>query len=60
MSNINIWYDETIVARIVLDDVEIICINCVKTIGCLLENETIENFITTFVTNIVFQNVGLS
>ena len=35
-------------------------INCGKSIGCLLENQTIENFITPFVTNIVFHNVGLS
>ena len=36
------------------------CINCGKTIGCLLYNQTIEKFITTFVTNTVFQNVSLS
>ena len=57
---IRIWYYETIVAENVLDAVGITWINCGKTIGCSLENKKIEDFITTFVTNMVFQNVGLS
>ena len=38
----------------------IMCINCGKTIGFTLYNCPIEDFITVFVTNIVFQHVGLS
>ena len=60
MLNICIWYDETIVTKIVPYAVRILCINCGKYIGCLLDNQKIENFITTFVTNMVFQNVVLS
>ena len=36
------------------------CINYGKTIGCTLGNQPIEEFITGFVTNVVFQHVGLS
>ena len=34
-------------------------INCGKIIGCSLDNQKIEDFITTFVTYIVFQRIGL-
>ena len=57
ISNIN---DETIDDKYVPEDVGIMCINCGKNIGCLLENKDIENFITPFVTNMVLQNIGLS
>ena len=34
-------------------------INCGKSIGCLLDNQKIEDFITPFATNMVFQHIGL-
>ena len=34
--NIRIWYDDTIVTENVPDNVWIMCLNCGKTIGCLL------------------------
>ena len=45
---------------VVPDAVELMFMNCGKTTGCLLDNQIIEEFITPFVTNMVFQNVGLS
>ena len=60
MFKISIWYDETIVTIFFPYSVRIMCINSGKTIGCLLENQTIENFINIFVTNMVFRHVGLS
>ena len=59
MFKISIWYDDTIGLEDVPEAVGIICINSGKRIGCLLENKTMENFITPFVTNIMFRNVGL-
>ena len=55
-----IRYDDTIITNNVPDDVEINCINCRKILFFLLYNQTIENFITPVVTNMVFQNGGLS
>ena len=60
MFNIRLWYDETIAKEYVPYSVRIMCINCGKNIGCLIDNQTIEVFITPFVTNMVFQNFGLS
>ena len=50
MLKIRIWYNETIVTNSVPYYVGIKCINCEKTICCLLDNQTIEKFITPFVT----------
>ena len=36
------------------------CMNCGKTIGFLLDNQKIENFIAPFVANMMFRNFGLS
>ena len=52
MFKIRIWYDDTLVTK------NVQCAPFVKTIGFSLDNFSIENFITTFVTNMVFQNVG--
>ena len=60
MLKIGILYDEAIVAKKFPDDVGIMYINCGKTIGYLLDNQTIENFITTFFKNMVLQHVDLS
>ena len=60
MFKISIWYDETIATKNVPYFVRINYINCGGNIGCLLENQAIQNFITPFVTNMVFHNVGLS
>ena len=58
--NIRIWYYESIFHEDVLDSVGIICINCGKTVGCLLYNQKIEDFVAPFFTNVVFRNVDLS
>ena len=60
MFKIRIIYDETIDNKDVPEAVGIICTNCGKSIGCSLDNQNIEDFITIFVSNMVFQNVGLS
>ena len=60
MFKISIWYDESIGRKDIPEDVAIIYINCGKIIGFLLDNQTIENFITPFVANIVLRYVGLS
>ena len=52
MFKINIWYDYTIVTNNVPYSVGIKCINCGKTICCLLKNKITENFITHFVSKI--------
>ena len=57
--NIRIIYDDTFDNKYVPESVGIICINCGKFIGCLLDNKNIEKSITSFVTNMVFQNIGL-
>ena len=36
------------------------CIDCRKIVGCLLDNQRIENFITPLVKNVVFRHFGLS
>ena len=59
MFKITIMYDETIDNEDDPEAVEIMCIHCGKFIGCLLENQKIEDFITTFVRNMVFSNNGL-
>ena len=59
MFNIRIWYDNTIGIEDVPEDFGIMFINSVNIIGCLLDNQRIEDFIIPFVTNIVFQNIGL-
>ena len=59
MFKIRIIYDETINNKYVPEAVVIMCINCGKSVGCSLYNKKIENFITHFVTNIVFHNIGL-
>ena len=60
MFKIKTRYDQSIVYKHVTYAVGIIYTNVGKTIGCLLDNQTIENCITTFVKNMVFQYVGLS
>ena len=60
MFNIRIWYDNITFQKNVSDGLVINLINCGKTIGFTLDNRPIEEFITVFVTNVVFQNVGLS
>ena len=59
MFKIRIWYDEIIGHEDVSEAFGIMCIDCGKNIGCSLDNQMIENFITNFLTNIVFQHVGL-
>ena len=59
MFNIRIIYDEIINNKDVPEVVVIVCINFGKHIGCPLENLKIEDFITIFVTNMLFQNIGL-
>ena len=59
MFNIKIIYDGFIDNKDVPEAVGILCINFVKRIGCLLENQEIENLITPFVTNMLFHNIGL-
>ena len=46
MFNIRIIYDETIDNEDVPEAVGIMFFNCGKNIGCLLDNQKIENFIT--------------
>ena len=60
MSNKIIWYYERIGHKDVTEAVGIMYIHRRKSIGCSLDNQPIENFITPFVTNMVFQNFGLS
>ena len=36
------------------------CINCGKNIGCSLDNQKIENFITPFIANMVYHHIGVS
>ena len=59
MFNIKIIYDETINNKYVPEDVGIMCINFGKSISCFLDNQNIEDFITPFVTNMLFQHIGL-
>ena len=60
MFNISICYDESIVHEDVPYAVGIVCINRGKKIGCSLDNQTIKDYITPFVTNMLFQHFGLS
>ena len=60
MFKIRIWYYDTIGLEYFPEYVGIICINCGKIIGCSLDNQMIEDFITPFVINMVPHNVGLS
>ena len=55
-----IWYDKSIGHKDVPEAVGIMYINCGNGIGFLLKNQNIENFITPFVKNMIFQPVGLS
>ena len=59
MFKIRIIYDDTIDNEDVPEVVGIMYINCVKITDCSLDNQNIENFITPFVTNMVFHNIGL-
>ena len=59
MFRINNIYDETIDDEYVPEAVGIMCITFVKSISCLLENKNIEDFITPFVTNMVFHHICL-
>ena len=52
-------YDETIGKFFIPEAITRMGINCGKIIGCSLDNQKIEDFITTFVTYIVFQRIGL-
>ena len=54
MFKISIWYDETIATKNVPYFVRINYINCGGNIGCLLENQAIEQFMTPFAKNTVF------
>ena len=60
MFKISIIYDDTIDDEDVPEAVGIMCIDCGKSIGCSLDNQTMEKFITPFVPNMLFQNLGLS
>ena len=60
MLKINIYYYERIGHGYFPEAFGIIYINCEKSIGYLLEKQTVENFMTPFVTNMVFQRIGLS
>ena len=60
MFKIRIWYDDTTVTENFPVAIEVIFINSGKIIVCLLDNQPIENFITPFVTKMVFYHVGLS
>ena len=59
MFNVRIIYDEAIDNEYFPESVGIICINCGNIIGCYLANKNMEDFITPFVTNMVFQKIGL-
>ena len=59
MFKINIWYDYTIATKNIPYYIGIKYSNFRRTIVLLLKNQTIENFITQFVTNMVLQHVGL-
>ena len=59
MFNTSFIYYKTIDSEDIPYPVGIMCINCGKSIYCLLDNQNIENFINTFVTTVVFQNIGL-
>ena len=59
MFKIKIIYDKTIDNEDVPEGVGIMCINCGKVIVFLLDNKKIEDFIIPFVTNVVFQHIGL-
>ena len=59
MFKIKVIYDETIDNKYFTSDVGIMCINCGRSIGCFSDNQKIEDFITPFVTNLVFQHIGL-
>ena len=58
MLKIKIIYDETIDKEYFQESVGIMYINFGKSIGCLLDNQKIEYFITPSVTNMVFQHIG--
>ena len=52
-------YDDIIDNKDVPEAIGIMCIKCGKSTGCLLDNQYIYDFITTFVTSMVFQNICL-
>ena len=60
MFKMSIWYERNNVQKIFPDDLGIKCIKCDKVIGCILNNWPIGDFISVFVTNVVFHHVGLS
>ena len=60
MFKIRILYDEIIGLEDVPEYVRIMCITCGKIISGSFENQNIENFITIFFINMVFQHVHLS
>ena len=60
MFNIIIWYDQSIDHKDFPQAVGIMCINCGKIIGFLLDNQAMENFVTPFVKNMVLHHAGLS
>ena len=59
MIKINIIYDETIDKEYFSQAIGITCINCCKSIDFLLDDKHIKDFITPFVTNMVFQHITL-
>ena len=59
MFKLRIIYDETIENKKFPEPVVIMRINYGKSVGCLLYNQKIEDWITISVTNIVFQHIGL-
>ena len=59
MFKIMIIHDETIDNEDITEAFRIMCISCGKIIALSLENQELENFITPFVTNMVFQNIVL-
>ena len=57
MFKIRICYDSINVQKNVPDAMVIICINCGKTGSCTLNSKPLEDFITVFVTNVLFPNI---
>ena len=60
MFKMRIWYNKYTVHKNIQDVLGIMCANCDKIIGCSSDNKPMEDSITYFVTNMVFQHVGLS
>ena len=60
MFKVRIWYEKNTVHKNIPDYLVIKYINWGKTIGCTSDNIPIGYFIAVLVTNVVFENIGLS